>query len=141
SLVGSLSPRLRIVAGAVYLDARRSGEPVRTGARSKEAVGLPQYQAMAGLTYAVPGIDGLSFDGQVNHSSSRRVSSQSELRTPWRTAAAIGLRHGFEIGKADLAVRARVTNLFDTDIWVAQRSELIDRPGRRSFGLALTMNV
>lgn len=141
SLVGSLTPRLRIVAGAVYLDARRSGEPVRTGAWSKEAVGLPKYQAMTGLTYAVPGVDTLSFDGQINHSSSRRVSSQGELRTPPLTTVDVGLRHGFEIGKAKMAIRARVANLFDTDIWVAQRSELIDRPGRRSFRLALTMNI
>jgi len=141
SLVGNISPRLRIVSGAVYLDARRSGEPVATGAWSKEAVGLPKFQAMSGLTYAVPAIQGLSFDGQVNHSSSRRVSSRSDLRTPALTTVDIGLRQAFDIGKARMAVRARVTNLFGADSWVASRSELLDRPSRRAFRLSLTMNV
>ena len=140
SLVGSITPRLRIVSGAVYLDARRSGEPVRTGAWSKEAVGLSRFQAMTGVTYSVPGIDGLSFDGQVNHSSSRRVSSRAGLRTPSLTTVDLGLRHGFDLGKTNMAVRARITNLFDADSWVAARSELIDRPGRRSFRLSLALN-
>ena len=139
SLVGKITPRLRIVSGAVYLDAERSGAPVETGAWSKEAVGLPKYQAMTGLTYAVPGIEGLSLDGQLNHSSSRRMSSRSELRTPPSTTVDLGLRHGFEAGKARMAVRARVTNLFDQDGWIASRSELIDRPSRRAFRLSLMM--
>ena len=139
SLVGNLTPRLRIVSGAVYLDAGRSGEPVATGAWSKEAVGLPEFQAMTGLTYAVPAVSGLSLDGQVNYSSSRRVSSRSEVRTPSLTTVDIGLRQGFEAGPVRMAVRARVTNLFDADTWIASRSELIDRPSRRAFRLSLTM--
>ncbi|MDZ3832312.1 MAG: TonB-dependent receptor [Sphingopyxis sp.] len=141
SLVGEVVPRLRIVSGAVWLDARRSGEPVRTGAWSKEAVGLPRFQAMTGITYSVPGIDGLSLDGQINHSSSRRMSSRSDLRTPALTTVDVGLRHAFAIGKAKLAVRARLTNLFNADSWIATRSELIDRPSRRGFRLSLSMDV
>ena len=141
SLVGDISPHLRIVSGAVYLDARRSGEPVETGAWSKEAVGLPRFQAMTGLTYTVPTVEGLSFDGQFNHSSSRRVSSRSELRTPSLTTVDVGLRQAFDIGQARMAVRARVTNLFGADSWVAARSELLDRPSRRAFRLSLTMNI
>lgn len=140
SLVGNVTPRLRIVSGAVYLDARRSGDPVETGVWSKEAVGLPKFQAMTGLTYAVPAIDGLSFDGQLSHSSSRRVSSAGDLRTPSLTTVDVGLRHGFDIGRAKMALRARVTNLFNADSWVAARSELLDRPSRRAFRLSLTMN-
>lgn len=140
SLTGNITPRLRIVSGAVWLDARRSGDPVETGVWSKEAVGLPKFQAMTGLTYSVAGIAGLSFDGQINHSSSRRVSSRSELRTPSLTTADVGARYGFEIGKAKMALRARVTNLFNADSWVGARSELLDRPSRRAFRLSLTMN-
>lgn len=140
SLVGNVTPRLRIVSGAVYLEAERSGEPVRTGAWSKEAVGIPGFQAMTGMTYAVPGVEGLSFDGQVNHSSNRRLSSGSDLRTPALTTVDIGLRHTFELDSAKLAVRARLTNLFDTDGWIATRSELLDRPNRRGIRLSLSLN-
>lgn len=138
SLVGSITPRMRIVSGAVYLDARRSGEPVKTGAWSKEAVGLPKYQLMTGLTYAVPGVEGLSLDGQVNHVASRRVSSRSELRSPSLTTVDIGLRQSLDIGKSKMALRARVINLFDVNSWIASRSEMIDRPSRRAFRMSLT---
>lgn len=141
SLVGNVSPNLRMVSGAVYLDARRSGEPVETGAWSKEAIGLPRWQAMTGITYAVPGIEGLSFDGQLNRSSSRRMSSRSKLRSGPLTTVDIGLRKGFDLGKAKMAIRARVSNLFDNDRWVALPSELIDRPSRRSFRLSLTTTL
>lgn len=140
SLVGNVTPRLRIVSGAVYLDAIRSGDPVDTGAWSREAVGLPRFQAMTGATYMIPGFPGLSFDGQFNHSSSRRVSSRGELRTAPLTTVDIGLRHGFDIGDAKLALRARLTNVFDADSWYATRSELLDRPNRRGFRISLSMN-
>lgn len=140
SLVGNLTPRLRIVSGAVYLDARRSGTPVKTGAWSKEAIGLPKFQAMTGLTYSVPAVQGLSLDAQLNHSSSRRVSSRSELRTPSLTTVDLGLRQTASIGNSQIVVRARVINLLDADSWVAARSELIDRPSRRAFRLSITMN-
>ena len=62
------------------------------------------------------------------------------MRTPSLTTADVGARYGFEIGKANVALRARVTNLFNADSWVAARSELLDRPSRRAFRLSLTMN-
>ena len=140
SLVGALTPRLRIVSGAVLLDATRSGEPVETGAWSREAVGVPRFQSMAGLTYGVPAVEGLSLDGQLSHSTSRRVRSSGDLRTPPLTTVDVGLRHAFRLGGLDAAVRARLINLFDADSWVASRSEQLDRPGRRAVRLSLSVN-
>ncbi|PZU51053.1 MAG: hypothetical protein DI568_00120 [Sphingomonas sp.] len=140
SLVGALAPRLRIVSGAVLLDATRSGEPVKTGAWSREAVGVARFQSMAGLTYSVPGLEGLSLDGQLNHATSRRVRSSGDLRTPPLTTTDIGLRHAFRLGAFDAAVRARLLNLFDADGWIASRSEQLDRPSRRAFRLSLTLS-
>lgn len=141
SLTGRLSQEIRLVAGVAYLDASRSGEPVRTGAWSEEAVGLPHLQAMAGVTYSPTRLPGLSLDAQVNGASSRRAASRGDLRSPAMTTVDVGFRFGFRAVGRDLSLRGRVTNLFDADDWVAARSELLDRPARRSGRLSLTMSV
>lgn len=140
SLVGHLTPELRVVAGAVYLEARRSGEPVDNGVWSAEATGVPDVQAMLGLTYAAPWAPGLSFDGQVNYSSARRLRSRDELRTPDLTTVDVGFRYAFEVADKNLTLRGRVLNLFDEDQWTASRSEAIDRPARRGARISLAMS-
>lgn len=141
SLVGAVTPRLRIVAGAVYLDAARSGAQVDAGLLSREAVGISRWQAMTGITWSVPGIENLSLDGQANASSGRRVFSQESLRTPAFATVDIGFRYAFRLGGQDLTLRGRILNLFDYDGWVAQRSEVLDRPARRGARLSLSVRV
>lgn len=139
SLTGQLTPDLRVVAGAAYLQARRDGDLVEAGVWSKEAVGIPQVQAMAGLTYSVPWATGLSLDGQLSYFSDRRAQSQGALRTPALATVDVGFLYNFQSAGKKLALRGRVLNLFDTDVWVASRSELLDRPNRRGARLSLAM--
>ncbi|WP_269715008.1 TonB-dependent receptor domain-containing protein [Caulobacter sp. NIBR2454] len=139
SLTGRLTRDLRIVAGAAYLQAERAGEPVDTGVWSKEAVGIPKVQAMTGLTYAVPAVPGLSLDGQVAYYSDRRARSQGSLRTPAFGTMDLGMLYAFRYAGKDMALRARLLNVFDTDVWVASRSELLDRPNRRGARISLTL--
>jgi len=138
SLAGRLRPGLRVVAGAAYLDARRSGVQVESGALSAEPPGTPKVQALAGLSWDVPGVEGLSLDGQVGYSTSRRVRSTGDLRTgPWTTVD-VGALYAFRIDDADMALRLRVLNLLNDDQWIAQRSETLDRYNRRGVRLSLT---
>ncbi len=141
SLTGALTPRLRLVGGAVYLDAARSGEPVESGSWSREAVGIPRWQGLAGLTWTVPGMRGLSLDGQAQYSSSRRVNSPGDLRTAALTTADIGFRYQFRLAGRDASLRGRILNLLDADQWVAQRSETLDRPARRGARLSLSVRA
>ncbi len=141
SLAGAVTPRLRVVAGAVYLDAARSGAQVDAGLLSREAVGISRWQAMTGVTWSVPGIENLSLDGQANAASGRRVFSQGSLRTPAFATVDIGFRYAFRIAGQDLTLRGRILNLFDYDGWIAQRSEVIDRPARRGARLSLSVRV
>ncbi|HEY6916277.1 MAG TPA: hypothetical protein VI381_01405, partial [Allosphingosinicella sp.] len=139
SLTGRVAPGLRMVAGIAYLDAERSGEQVDRGIQSREVPGVSDVTALANLNWSVPGVEGLSVDGQVNYASSRRMRSADDLRTPAQATLDLGALHRFKVGGADVSLRAFVTNVFDNDIWVAQRSELLDRISRRSFRLSLTL--
>jgi iron complex outermembrane recepter protein len=129
---------VRILAGVAYLDAHRSGELVDRGIWSREAVGLPEVQAMAGATWTTPWIETLSLDGQVNHTSDRRARSTGALRTDASTTVDVGLRQVVDFNGRDVVVRARVLNLFDEDGWVASRTETLDRPSRRGLRLSLS---
>lgn len=139
SLAGELAPGLRLVAGAAYLETRRSGPPVDAGVWSAEAVGVPKVQAMAGLTWSVPRVKGLSLDGQVSYSGDRRARSRGDLRTPDYAVADVGFLYAFDHGGRSMVLRGRVMNLFDQDTWIATRSELLERPSRRGGRLSLTV--
>jgi iron complex outermembrane receptor protein len=106
---------------------------------SAEPPGASRWQALGGLSWSVPAVDGLSLDTQVNHFSSRRVRSDRDMRTPAYTTVDLGALHNFTVGKTAMTLRLRIINLFDSDAWVAQRSELLDRVGRR--GVRLTLSV
>lgn len=139
SLTGRPTKNLRVIAGAAFLEARRSGPPVDQGVWSAEAVGIPELQLMGGVTYSVPALPGLSLDSQVSHQSSRRARSVGELRSSPYTTVDVGALYAFRYADKDMAVRARLANLFDTDVWVAGRSELLDRPNRRGARISLTL--
>jgi iron complex outermembrane receptor protein len=113
---------------------------VQSGVWSAEPPGIAPFQAMTGLTYSAPQVPGLSFDGQINHASSRRLRSQGDLRSAAQTTMDIGLRYAFAVADRNLTLRARVLNLFDNDAWIATRSELLDRPSRRGARIGLTLS-
>ncbi len=137
SLAGQLTQGLRLLAGVTYLDAERAGERVSLGEISKEIPGISRYQGLAGLVWSVPGIEGLSLDGQITHWSSRRVRSDRDLRAPDYTTVGVGALYNFNVGETAMTLRLRINNLFDTDAWVALRSETLDRVGRRGVRLSL----
>lgn len=139
SLTGRPTPNLRVIAGAALLEARRGGPPVDQGVWSAEAVGVPELQLMGGATYAIPLIPGLSIDSQVSRQSGRRARSIGALRTSGYTTVDLGALYGFRLAGKDLAIRARVANLFNADNWVAGRSELLDRLNRRGARVSLTL--
>ena len=138
SLAGRLREGLRIVAGAALLDAERAGPQIEAGILSAEPPGVARYQALGGVSWAVPGLDGLSLDAQVNHSGSRRVRSSSDLRTGPLTTVDVGGLYAFRVQDANVTLRLRVLNLLDEGKWVAMRSETLDRPNRRGVRLSLT---
>jgi len=138
SLSGRLGEQVRLLAGAAWLEARRAGELVDAGQISEEVPGVSRLQALAGFTWDVPWVEGLSIDGQASHFGPRRVRSTADFESPAYTTVNLGLRKSFEVADRRMALRLRVVNLFDSDAWVAQRSETLDRIARRAVHLSLS---
>lgn len=139
SLAGPVAPGLRLLAGASLLDAQRGGELVRAGLISAEPPGTSRVQGLLGVTGAIAAVPGLSLDGQLSHWSGRRVRSDRALRTPAVTTVDVGALYAFSVGATDLTLRLRVTNLLNSNAWLAQRSELLDRVSRRGVRLTLSL--
>jgi iron complex outermembrane receptor protein len=141
SIAGPVAPRLRLLAGGTLLRARRQGELVRAGLLSAEPAGLSRLQGLVGLTWTVPHVGGLSLDGQLNFASSRRVRSDRDLRAPAFATLDLGALYAFHVEQTALSLRLRITNFFDSDAWVVNRSELLDRLNRRGLRLSLSARL
>jgi iron complex outermembrane receptor protein len=141
SLAGPITDRLSAVLGASYLDARISGDLVDRGAIGSHPIGRPDRIALANLTWRVPGIEGLTFDGGVTFRGERYANRANSAVLPSYATFQAGLRHRFEIDDTPLTVRARVTNLFDKFVWNASNAGLFTTNNKRLLTLTLTGEI
>ena len=62
SLAGQITPRLSIVLGAVFLDAKVSGDAVDLGLIGRRPVGSIGRTITGAVNWNVPWVEGLSLD-------------------------------------------------------------------------------
>ena len=113
SLSGSVTDRLRLVAGGVFLDPEVTGEGVALGRVGARPVGLPTRKVDMSLDWRTPA-DGVSLDTRLTHQSARPATTLNTVFLPERTLVDIGGRYQFKLGAADATLRLSVSNLFDT---------------------------
>lgn len=114
SLAGALTSRLDIVAGAVLLRARVTGEGVRLGRVGKRPVGLVARNVQLNLDWRPPVLDGLSLDLGVVDTSKRTARRDNLVNIPARTLVDFGGRYRFKLGDNPASFRVEISNLFDT---------------------------
>lgn len=124
SLAGQPVEGLSVVAGAVFLDAKVSGEAVDLGIIGARPVGTTARTIRANFDYRLPFLDALSVDlgitnqsGQVASATPYAELGDRQLKTEPRTIVDLGARYRFKLGKAPATLRAQVTNLFDKYAW------------------------
>lgn len=140
SLVGRPTPSINVVSGLVLLDADRKGELIDRGVLIGRAAGVSKVTGLLNVTYQVPFVKGLSFDGQLNVYSKMLLNPRTGVYTPGYATFDLGARYAFEIGNTPATLRARIGNLFDEDQWIANRNETLGRVARRAFRLSLITN-
>jgi iron complex outermembrane recepter protein len=113
SLSGALAPRLNIVAGAVLLRPRVTGEGVQLGRVGRLPVGQPARNLRFNGDWQLPWLDGLSLDLGVTHLSKRPSTRDNLVFLPSRTLIDVGGRYRFELGGNRASFRLSVTNLSD----------------------------
>jgi len=141
SVVGRPFPSLNVVSGLVFLDPARHGPLIDQGILVGRAAGTPSVTGLLNVTYQVPGMRGLSIDGQITSNSRMLVNPRTGLETSGYAVLDVGARYTFEIRGAPTTLRFRVGNVLDEDQWVANRNETVGRVPRRAFRLSLTTNL
>jgi iron complex outermembrane receptor protein len=127
SLSGRPSDNLSLVAGAVLMRPRVSGEAVRQGRVGERPIGQAERVLRTDLEYRPPRLPGWSFDLAMSHYGERVASRDGVNRVPAYTLADVGARYRFRLGKAPASLRLLVANVGDTYTWNIY--------GHNSFGL------
>ncbi|HST57677.1 MAG TPA: TonB-dependent receptor, partial [Longimicrobium sp.] len=82
SVSGEVAPGLRVVAGAVPIDAEVSGEQVRAGVVGARPVGISAWNVVANVDYQPPAHPAVSWDVAVTSSGSRAANAANTLTAP-----------------------------------------------------------
>ena len=107
SLAGPAAPGLTVVAGAVLIDPRVSGDPVDRGIVGPVPIGPSPLIGMVDLQYGPASWHGFSVDGQLSYGSAQVASVDNALKVPAWTQLSLGARYSFKIrGVLRLAARA-----------------------------------
>jgi iron complex outermembrane receptor protein len=141
SLAGSVAKGLTLVAGAVLMDPRVTGEGVEL-----ERVGpRPLGQAARTLTfssqYEIPGLQGLALTLNATHRSSRPADTRNLVELPARTIWDAGFRWQSRIGEVPTLLRVQMVNVTNAYDWqlVGSGSYQVNSP--RQLTMFLTMDL
>lgn len=113
SLSGQVLPGLTVLAGAVLIDAKVTGDAVRLGRVGKRPVGSSPRTMLLNADWRPPGLEGVSFDIGVTHSGDLVATRDNSAIIPSRTTVDLGMRYRFKMAGTDSVLRAQVRNIGD----------------------------
>ena len=124
NLFGQLTPSLSLLGGAAYTEAdqTKTHKGVNQG---RAQFGVPKLTLNLGADWAIPGVQGLSVNGRVNHTGAQWLTGDNSVKLPAWTTVDVGARYATRFGAQPVVLRATVTNLanrayFDS-LWGAGR--------------------
>jgi iron complex outermembrane recepter protein len=145
SLSGQFGKRLHVVAGAVVMRPRVSGEARELGLVGKLPTGTPAVYARLDANYRTDILGGLTPIATLEYASKQAVSAGPietlggrQLMTPSYFILDLGLRHRFDIGSVPASFRLLVNNVFDKKRWDIVAANTLQVDARRRLTLTLT---
>lgn len=140
SFSGQLLASVRVVAGALLLKARVSGEAVALGRSGPRPVNQPARIYRANVDWQPGFLRGWSFDFGVGHSSARAATLDNRVTLPGRTTLDAGFRYRLNLGSNPAVVRGLITNLFDAQGFELRGSGAFRPLAGRSASLSLAVD-
>jgi iron complex outermembrane receptor protein len=140
SLAGTLLPGLSVVAGAVLMDPRVTGEAVESGRIGKRPVAQTGRVLRANFDYRLPFLSGVSVDLGLLSTGERIASASNVLKTPARTIVDLGARYRFTIDAAPATFRIQMTNVFGINGWNVSSSGGLQQIAPRRLAANLTVD-
>ena len=137
SMAGPILPGLNVVAGAVLLDSRISGELVDAGLIGRRPVGTSRRKIIFDADWRLNGgTSPLSFDVSFNRQGAQMANAAGTLQAPGNNTIDLGMRYRFTAGPADALLRVQVNNVTNHYSWNVSSSGGFTYRPRRHFSVA-----
>ncbi|WP_179284210.1 TonB-dependent receptor [Bordetella genomosp. 10] len=118
NVFGQLTPRLSMMGGVSYIDAKLTNTAGGTN-NGNRAPGVPKLQANLGLDWAVPGVPGLTVGGRVIRTGNAYLDAANTQQVSGWTRFDLGARYTTRIAGKAVTFRGNVENVFNKDYWIA----------------------
>jgi len=148
SLAGQLSRNLSMVAGALFIDARVSGEAVDSGLIGPRPVGSTPRRLQLNLDWHLPFFDPLSLSFVAENRGPTVASAQAyaslagrQLVVPGRTTIGLGARYRFRIADTPATLRVQADNLFNAGQWDVGGDSSFTFAFRRRFWFSIAVDI
>ena len=144
SLAGPVLPGLNVVAGAVFMDPRVTGEAVELGRVGERAVAQTRRLVRVNADYRLPFLPSVSLDAGLAHFGAVTASIRPDPLTgeqfdvPARTVIDLGARYRFQIAEAPAVLRLQIMNLTDVGGWEPTSSGGFQREDPRRLQVQLS---
>ncbi len=117
SLTARPAAGLNMVAGAVLMRPRVTGEAVEQGRLGERPLGRVGTTLDLRLDYQPPAFDALSVDLGINYTGARAARIDNTLFIPERAIIDLGTRYRFKLGRTPAVLRAQIANITNTFGW------------------------
>ena len=129
---------LNVVAGAVLMRPRVTGEAVEQGRLGERPLGRVGTTLDLRLDYQLPAFDALSVDFGINYTGDRAARIDNALFIPERAIVDLGARYRFKLGRTPAVLRAQIANLTNTFGWNVTGGGGFQFIASRRFNLSLS---
>jgi len=116
SLSGSVTRRLDVVAGGMFLDPRVTASGA-VGNIGSKPVGLPTHLLIGNANWKTPFVKGLELDLAVVHRGRTPATTDNVVFLPARARVDLGGRYRFKLAGRSATFRLQVVNLFNNEGW------------------------
>lgn len=114
---GELQRGLRGMASVAFVDPKLTTTPNGVN-QGKDAAGVPDTTASAGLDWDTPWLAGLSVNGRVIYTSGSYLTSANTQKFDGWTRYDLGARYRTAVAGKEVVFRANVENLLDKNYWL-----------------------
>jgi iron complex outermembrane receptor protein len=131
SVSGSLTPRLSMVAGGVFLRPRVTASDTADGTIGSKPVGLPTHLLIANANWKTPIAKGLELDVGLIHRGRTPATTDNLVFVPPRARLDVGTHYRFKLAKRSATFRLQMVNVFDNAGYgIAGSGIYTSNPGR-----------
>jgi iron complex outermembrane recepter protein len=141
SLSGNPADNLNIVAGALIMQPRVTGEAVKLGRVGEKPLGQSATILRGNVDYRVPFLPGVSFDIAMSWYGERPASRDNLVTVDPYALIDIGARYRFKLGRSPAMFRVQMQNATNSYAWNIVGSNSYGLTDARRFSAYLAMDL